>query len=319
MKISALTDIVEGKLLNTPSISFITQIHTDLKKLNDGDAFFANNQSELDKALDSGIFAVIIDFVPVVTDNEIAWIKVDCIYKAKTNILRYKLLQQEVNFIEVDTIFFQFLNLFKTKDLTKNMLLLSNNLSKDFEKLISITTSKTIFSTDTTLLDAISPNIKKLRKTNFKIDNLTVHSIFEVSFSYKDKYFEKLKLPKIYINYFLKVLEIYNNDIDMKRLINSTLLDAIYINKSNQIVQQGQTNKFILANSDKSIYNSEINFIKEYYSYAKIKIINISTMTNNDIFNLIKLQDYNALYLKGKDIKLISKILEQNNTLDKLF
>ena len=48
MQISALTDIVEGKLLNSPSISFITQTHTNIKKVNEGDAFFAQNQIEIE-------------------------------------------------------------------------------------------------------------------------------------------------------------------------------------------------------------------------------------------------------------------------------
>ena len=114
MQISALTDIVEGKLLNKPSISFITQIHTDLKKVNDGDAYFTDSQDDLDKAIIKGVFALIVDFTPKVCDKEIAWIKVDDLNKAKTNILRYQLLQKQIISIHINQIFHHLLTIFKT-------------------------------------------------------------------------------------------------------------------------------------------------------------------------------------------------------------
>ena len=319
MKISALTDIVEGKLLNTPAISFVTQIHLNINKLNDGDAFFANNQAEIDNAIGKGIFAIIVDSMPNITDDEIAWIKVENLKKAKTNTLRYFLVQKNTSFTYIDSVFYKFLNLFKTRDSINNILTLSNNITKDFELLNNLETDKTIFCTNLKFLQAISPNINKLRCKNYKIKNLTIHSLFEVSFSYKDKFFEHIKLPQVYINRFMQIIELFEYKIDLKRLNNFELFKPLFINKSRQVVPNGQTNRFILANDDKDICKKEIKYLKQYYNYAIVVIIDMSLFNDDEIFLQIKKTEFNALYIKGKNIKDINKILEQNNSSEKLF
>ena len=319
MKISALTDIVEGELLNSPAISFVTQIHTDLTKVNDGDAYFTNNQDDLKTAIKKGIFAIIVDFIPDISDNEIAWIKVDNLTKAKTNILRYKLLQKKTVSIHIDTIFNQLLNLFKTKEFIEKTLILTDNIDKDFEALNNFENNKTIFSTNLNFLEAISPNVNRLTYKSYDIKNFTIHSLFEISFSYKDRFFEKIKLPKVYLNHFLQIMELFEYKLDLKRLNHFELFKPIFINKSVQIVQMGQTNRFILANTNEDVSNLEIEYLKEFYNYAIIKIIDITSFNDDEIFLELKKLDFNALYLKGTDIKHINKILEQNNNLEKLF
>ncbi len=319
MKISALTDIVEGKLLNNPAISFVTQIHTDLTKLNDGDAFFTDNQTDLNKAISKGIFAIIIDFIPEISDDEIAWIKVENLEKAKTNVLRYYLLQKKSSFIHIDEVFYQFLYLFKTKGLVEKTLILTNDITKDFEILNSYENNKTIFCTNLEFLQAISPNVNKLIHKDYDIKNLTIHSLFEISFSYKDRFFEHIRLPKVYLNHFLQIAELFEYKIDLKRLNGFEPFKPIFINKSIQVVPIGQTNRFILANNNEDICSKEIEFLKQFYSYAVLIVIDVTSFSDNEIFSQIKKLNFNALYLKGKEIKHISKILEQNNNLEKLF
>jgi hypothetical protein len=319
MKISALTDIVEGELLNSPAISFVTQIHTDITKVNDGDAYFTDNQADLDKAVQKGVFAVIIDFIPQINDNEIAWIKVDKLTKAKTNILRYFLLQKQSSFIHIDEVFYQLLKLFKTKEFIEKTLILTNDITSDFEVLNSYENNKTIFCTNLKFLQAISPNVNVLTYKEYDIKNLTIHSLFELSFSYKDRFFEHIRLPKVYLDYFIQIAELFEYKLDLKRLNNFELFKPIFINKSTQIVPMGQTNRFILANENEDISTKEINFLKQFYSYAKLIIIDVTSFDNNEIFSQIKKLNFNALYLKGKDIKHINNILEQNNSLEKLF
>jgi ferrochelatase len=153
----------------------------------------------------------------------------------------------------------------------------------------------------------------------YDVQNLTIHSLFEISFSYKDKFFEKIKLPKVYLNHFIQILNLFDYQIDLKRLNNFDLFNPIFINKSAQIVPTGQTNRFILSNSNNNICDLEIKFLEEFYNYATIKIIDVANFKDNKIFNDIKQSNFNALYLKGKDIKEINNILELNNNLEKLF
>ena len=317
MQISALTDIVVGKLLNSPSISFITQTHTNIKKVNEGDAFFAQNQVEIELAIKKGAFAIIYDFESTITDNEIAWIQVEDFTKSVTNILRYKLLEHKNSFIKTNKIFFNLLKTFKTKDLS-NIILLENNLEKDFEILNTMESEKLIFGTDLNLLNAISGDVMILENKKYSIQNLTSHSLFETSFSYKDKFFDKIKLPTVYINDLLQQLELFENKIDLKKLNNFHLFKPIFVNKSKQVVPYGQTNRFILAAEDNDIAEIEIDYLLEHYGYGDVKILETNNLSEDKIYHTIKKLDFNALYCKNSSIDKIISILEENHKIDTL-
>jgi len=317
MQITALTDIVEGKLLNSPSISFVTQIDTNIAKVNEGDAFFATNEEDIPKAIEKGAFAIIYEFETAIIDNEIAWIKVDNLEKAISNILRFNLLKYNIKYIHTNKVFFKFLKTFKSKE-RSYIVTLQDNLSVDFELLNSIIEDKMIFGTNVDFLESIGTNIVSLENKIYDIKNLTTHSLFETSFSYKDKFFDTIKIPTVYINDLLQQLELFEYKVDLKKLNNFNLFKPIFINKSNQIVQFGQTNRFILTNEDKEICSIEIAYLKKYYSYADIKVIDTSNYNKDKIFSYIKNNNFNALYLCGTTHKTIIEILENNYTDNRL-
>ena len=317
MQISALTDIVEGKLLNSPSISFITQTHTNIKKVNEGDAFFAQNESEINEAITKGAFAIIVDFKPIISDSEIAWILVDDFLKAVSNVLRYKLLEHKNKFIKTSKIFFNLLEIFKTKELS-NVILLHNDLIRDFEVLNTLENEKLIFGTDLELLNAISGDVMVLGDNKYTIQNLTSHSLFETSFSHKETFFDKIKLPTVYINDLLQQLELFEYKLDLKKLNNFNLFKPVFVNKSKQIVPYGQTNRFILASKDNDIAEIEINYLKEHYAYGNIQILETEYLTEDEIYLQIKKATFNALYCKNSNIDTIISILEKNHQIDTL-
>ncbi len=317
MQISALTDIVEGRLLNSPAISFITQTHTNIKKVNEGDAFFAQNNKDIANAINKGAFAIILDFESEIIDDEIAWIKIENFSKAITNVLRYKLLKHKNRFIKTNKIFFNLLDIFKTKELS-NVILLRDNLIEDFESLNTLESDKLIFSTNLKLLNAISGDVMILENKKFDIQNLTSHSLFETSFSYKDKFFDKIRLPTVYINDLLQQLELFDYKLDLKKLHNITLFKPIFVNKSKQIVPYGQTNSFILASLDNEIAAIEIDYLLEYYKYGDIKILDTKTLTEDTIYQKIKELQFNALYCKNISIEKLYSILEKNHKIDTL-
>jgi len=308
MQVLALADIVEGKLLNSPAISFITKIDINLKKLSDGGAFFAKNQDEIEEAIKKGAFAIIVDFDPIITDEEIAWIKVDDFDKAIANVLRYKLFHYKIKFIKVDVVLFYFLNIFSNKTLS-NIIILQNDINIDFELLNKLESDKIVFGTDIKFLNAISADVEILKPYKYDIKNLIVHSLFETSFSYKDRYFDRVRLPQIYIDSFIQFLEIFEYNIDLKKLNNFKLFRPLFVNKTAKVVPFGQTNRFILANSDKIIADIEIQYLQTSYKYGKILIIDAVNKPLDDIFNIIKSEEFNALYLLGIDISDVLDLL----------
>ena len=72
MQISSILDIVDGSLLNSPSISFIYSIKTKVNKVKEGDLFITKNLDDIELAIKNGAFAIILEENYPIIDNEIA-------------------------------------------------------------------------------------------------------------------------------------------------------------------------------------------------------------------------------------------------------
>ncbi len=317
MQISSLVDIVRGNLLNSPSISFITQIHTVASKINEGDLFISNSLEDIKYAISKGAFAVITDFKLdfYLIDNEIAWIKVDNISKSLVKLTRFILSNTNNKSFYCDDISFELLSLFSPAN--KNTIFLTNDIKKDFE-IIKKYDNKTIFSTDSKYIKDILPLTINFMVKEFSIQNLTIHSLFNTTFSYNGHLFYKLKLPRIYVNSFLASLEflsilitdeISQINFDANKLKYIKYFAPIFINKNFEVVDFGKSNKFILANKNINLINDEIKFLKANYGYAKVYIIE-NFKDNNDLLNQIEQLDFNALYVVGKSSEEIKTLLE---------
>lgn len=311
MQILALKDLLEGELLNKPFISFVTQIHTQVSKINEGDAFFASNDEDIKKAIELGAFAIIIDFDTEIIDSEIAWIKVDNLKSSITKILRYKLLQKNLTFVNTSNILYDMLKLLKTKEFNKKSLFLSNNLKNNFELLVN-ENNKTVYSKDIEFINLISTNIIHKKDISNSVDNLIVHSLFEISFSYKNIFYDKIRLSKLYLNEFIEAIDILENEDNIKKISYFPFMKPIFLNQYNQIINYGQSNRFILSNKKESISKKEIAFIKENYTYAKLIILDGDNLTDDIIIKNIKELDFNVLYILNKNDEDIINILNNN-------
>ena len=121
MQISSLIDIIGGRLLNQPSISFIYSFKTDPSKVKEGDLFIALKLDDIELAVKNGAFAVIIENLFPIIDKEIAWIRVDSIEKCLIQLIRFKLAHFDLEAYSCDDISYDLLKSF------------SNNTSKSIK------------------------------------------------------------------------------------------------------------------------------------------------------------------------------------------
>jgi len=312
MKISSIVDIVNGDLQNSPAISFVTQSHTNINKINDGDMFISSNEEEILTAISNGAFAIIYDIPLDITNlnNEIAYIKVSCIKDSCTRLLRFHLSNKKLKSIYCDSISYEIFNIYKDPT---NILCLNNNILQNYEDIKNKHELTTLICINKEFLLNIYPTSCEFNIIHYELQNLIVHSLFETSFSFKQRYFYKLKLPMIYIDKFISIIEYLNiNDVDTNKLKNFKYLKPIFINKSNQIVDYGKSNMFILANNNKQINYLEVAFLKKAYSYAQVRIVEESIISTTNIYNEISNHNYNALYIKSKSYDEIIQILKDN-------
>ncbi|AYJ80224.1 peptidoglycan synthetase [Aliarcobacter cryaerophilus ATCC 43158] len=312
MKISSIVDIVDGELLNSPSISFINNISSDAKKVKTSDMFIAKNIDDLQIAITNGAYAVIFEKDFKVIDNEVAFIKVKNLELALVKIVRYKLsiLQIESYFCNDET--FDMLKLYQNNH-TKPIFLISKNIEKIFKFLDDIKNGDILISKNQNLLDIIYPNSKKFEKKidQKNIKNLIKHSLFELSFSYKDIYFSKLRLSKIYLSSFLNIYDFFKGNIDISKLKLYSNFKAIFIDKNFEPIESGKSDSFIICQTNKNLIPLEIEYLKHEFKYAKTIFVSkykisfldekeqIIIQNIEDLKNILKNSNFNCAYLIG--------------------
>ena len=332
MKISSIVDIVDGELLNSPSISFINNISSDANKVKTSDMFIAKNIEDLKIALQNGAYAVIFEKDFEVIDNEIAFIKVKNLELALLKIVRYKLstLKIESYFCTDET--FDMLKLYQNNH-TKPIFLISKNIEKAFKFIDDIKDGDILISKNKKLLESIYPDSKEFEKKldENSIKNLIKHSLFELSFSYKDIYFSKLRLSKIYLNSFLNIYDFFKGNIDISKLKLYSNFKAIFIDKDFQPIESGKSDSFIICQTNKNLISIEIAYLKNEFKYAKTIFVSnykISFLDekeqiiiNNieDLKNILKNLKFNCVYLIGFTNQESFEFLQNSQKLQALF
>ncbi len=310
MNISSIIDIIDGELQNSPSISFIYNIKTDPKKVIEGDLFLVKNKDEIEIAIQNGAFAIVYDFEIEVLDKEIAWIRVSSVYEALVKFFRYKFSTLNLEVYYCDKVTYDLINIYKSSK--KEIHLISSNLYKSTKTIENISEDEIFFCADEELIKKIYPKYKVFSKKEYKIENLIEHSLFETSFSYDEKYFNKLKIPSLYINQFLAVFNFLNMDIDLHKLIKLTHFKPIFVDKYLNIIDFGKSNKFIVCQKNLELLVNEIKYLEKKYKYGKtifispiyIEGLNETQIVLEDLDNLkqvIKKENFNAIYIMGYD------------------
>ena len=332
MKISAIVDIVDGELLNSPSISFINNISSDANKVKTSDMFIAKNIEDLKIALQNGAYAVIFEKDFEVIDNEIAFIKVKNLELALLKIVRYKLSTLKIKSYFCTDETFDMLKLYQNNH-TKPIFLISKNIEKAFKFIDDIKDGDILISKNKKLLESIYPDSKEFEKKldENSIKNLIKHSLFELSFSYKDIYFSKLRLSKIYLNSFLNIYDFFKGNIDISKLKLYSNFKAIFIDKDFQPIESGKSDSFIICQTNKNLIPIEITYLKNEFRYAKTIFVSkykISFLDekeqiiiNNieDLKNILKNLKFNCVYLIGFTNQESFEFLQNSQKLQALF
>ena len=332
MKISSIVDIVDGELLNSPSISFINNISSDANKVKTSDMFIAKNIEDLKIALQNGAYAVIFEKDFEVIDNEIAFIKVKNLELALLKIVRYKLSTLKIKSYFCTDETFDMLKLYQNNH-TKPIFLISKNIEKAFKFIDDIKDGDILISKNKKLLESIYPDIKEFEKKldENSIKNLIKHSLFELSFSYNDLYFSKLRLSKIYLNSFLNIYDFFKGNIDISKLKLYSNFKAIFIDKDFQPIESGKSDSFIICQTNKNLIPIEIAYLKNEFKYAKTIFVSkykisfldekeqIIIKNIEDLKNILKNLKFNCVYLIGFTNQESFEFLQNSQKLQALF
>lgn len=329
MKISSIIDIIDGEELNSPSISFIYSFKTKASKIKEGDLFFAKNKDDIKLAIDNGAFAIVVDTNIIITDYEIAWIKVDNLDEAMIKLIRFRLSNYDLNVYYCDYITFEYIKTIKNSHQT-NIKLIDNNLDESLKLLSEIDNNYILVFSDKKLMNKLYPKNSSLKLGDLDIKNIVEHTIFETSFTFNDIYFSKIRIPRLYLDNFILAYNFLNDkEIDLSKIKNSSFLKPIFVDKHLHQLEYGKSNKFIIVQENLDLIENEINYLKSNYKYAKTLYITSKYINNFfakqhiiedvlEIKDFLKTQEFNAAYIIGHNYDKLQeeiKVFENQPTL----
>jgi len=327
VQISSINEIIQGKLLNFPAVSFIYNVKTDVKKILEGDLFFALNEEDIPAAIEQGAFAIVIEKNTAILDNEIAWIKVDSLSVAIVKYLRYKLSQVELQAYHCDDISYELLKIFSNQlQQIPKIWLFSTNTHALLSHINDLKSGDTLICNNQELLISLYPNYQNFNQdTTFKIKNLIEHSLFETSFSYKDYFFSRIKLSSLYIQPFLEVSNFIGSSLDVNKLKKVNYFKPIFIDKFFNACEYGKSDKFILIQEKENLAQKELKYIHEKYKYAKTIVFSkepllfegfdsIIVEDLENIFQILQDSSFNAVYIIGFKKQKVEQLFENNNS-----
>jgi hypothetical protein len=332
VQISSILDIIDGELLNSPSISFIYSIKTNANKVKEGDLFIAKDLNSVEIAVKNGAFAILSEINFPIIDNEIAWIKVKDIEISIIKLVRYKLSILNLDAYFCDKVAFQLLKLYSI-NFSKSIKLIPNKLENIFKNIDEIENENIIISSNQDTLNKIYPNNRNFNdiSTNLVIENLIEHSLFETSFSYRGIYFSKLKISSLYLAQFLRVYNFLNGNLDLGKLKSFHNLKPLFIDRNFNLIEFGKSDKFIICQDIKSLYDNEILYIKIKYKYAKTIFITseyieclkkdeqILIKELDELKPILRKSKFNAVYLIGFNYNQVQEYFLQSEKTLTLF
>jgi len=311
VQITSILDIVDGRLLNHPSISFIYSIKTNPKKVREGDLFIVKNDEDIPTAIENGAFAIVVDKEVSISDNEIAWIFVESINDAIVKLVRYLLSNKRLNAFYCNNVSYDLFKILLKTTVHTNIKIVPKDLTKFFKLIDEIEENDTIISSDKNILDNIYPVNFNFNTKDYEIKNLIEHSIFETSFSFQERYFSKIKISSLYITEFLDVYSYLGFDADLNKLRKFHNLKPIFVDKLINHTDYGRSDKFLIAQDNDELILKEVKYLEKKYNYAKVIYLTTKEIDDNkdidytfinslsDLKEFLKKNSFNAVYFIG--------------------
>lgn len=326
MQITSILDIVDGRLLNHPSISFIYSVKTNPKRVKEGDLFIVQDKEDIPLALENGAFAFIVEEDLEIADNEVAWIKTASIKDSIRKIIRFLLSNKRLTAFYCNDVSYELFKILRKSTTHTNIKIVPKDLSKFFKVLDDIDENDTIICSNQSILDDIYPVNFDFNTKTYDIQNLIEHSIFETTFSYKEKYFSKIKISSLYVTEFLDVYSYLGFDADLNKLKRFNNLKPIFVDKLINHTEYGRTDKFLIAQPNDDLVLKEVAYLKDKYKYAKILYITTDEIDDNrnidytfinslnELKTHLKKVQFNAVYFIGVSFDdLYETVSKQNN------
>ncbi|GAA8459459.1 hypothetical protein KKKH21_14060 [Helicobacter pylori] len=260
-----------GELQNTPSISYFNSIVLSLNKVQKGSLFVAKDHTLIPKALELGAYGILYAGEYLLSDRDVAWIKLKDIEHSLNHLFKFCLLNERVVGALLSPIELEI----ASKIMVSNFVWC---LKESLEDLFIIEGCKIAFFDK---LEWLHLFYKQERlKEGLKESRLIVlnQSFFCSALVYEKQEYE-LKMPCIFLEPLKRVIQLCEKlqiEFDLNLLGKKEYpLDhckPFFVNKNLEIAPYGATARVIVAETSKELFEMMLQKALETLSWGKIVV-----------------------------------------------
>ncbi|QSZ41790.1 hypothetical protein GJV85_06600 [Sulfurimonas aquatica] len=324
MRLENILALTLGKLVNNPFVNNFENIVFDSKNIKRGDLFVAFNEEEISDAILNGAYGIIFDKPTQISDNEIAWIKVDNLEKALKRLLRFRLIDKNVTVYESNEIVIKLAQQVITES---NFIALIGNIKTIVKSLWNIEQDSIILFCPTLIDKNIFARTIELSQNPYQHVDIIEQTLFETSFIYNNIFYERQLISPFFMPYLEILLHLFKKEAIHYRLKKFSQIDhfeAVFTNKKLEVKEFGTSDKVLIFEKNTSFIEQEINFLQRNATWAKIiylipnshanlrvNLNEINTIivykNESDILRILKSSHFHFALILGVDKAMITK------------
>jgi len=327
MRLENILALTHGALVNSPFVNSFENIVFEAKAVKRGDLFIAFDETMIEDAVFNGAYGIVFDKPTQISDSEIAWIKVKELDEALKRILRFILIDKEIEVYECNEIILKLALQVVTEP---NFIALHGDIKTLYKMLNDLQNGANILFCPALTSSDIFTNIKKLPLNPNDTINIIEQTLFETSFIYDNIFYERQLISPFFMPYLEQLLHLFKILKINFRLRKFTPIDhfeAVFTNNNFEIKEFGTSDKVLIFEKSSKLIQKEIEFLQTQATWAHILYVipflasenldtdmqnnpNIVSYKNeNEIRNLLREHNFNFALIVGADKSILTKPL----------
>jgi hypothetical protein len=281
MRLENILALTKGTLYGNPSVSLFESVAFDPVKVKRGSLFIAYSADTIPEALLNGAYGIMFDKPTQIGDPEVAWIKVESIDIALQKLLRFYLLEKELQVYACDPITLRLSLMVSTPS---NFCSIDGSMENIWEKLWPLEKkSIVLFSPTLTDPDIFIEHSQLIRAQESTV-NIIEQTLFETSFIHNDIFYERQMLSPFFIPYLEHLLFFYTFlriPFQLKSFGKIGHFIPVFTNSRLETIEFGTSDRVVIFEPFLELIDEQIDFLHEQASWAKILYLLPETMRSS--------------------------------------
>lgn len=270
MRLENILALSKGILLGDPTVSIFESVVFDPSKVKRGSLFIAYSPEEIPEALQNGAYGVMFEKPTQISDTEIAWIKVENIDIALKKLLRFYLLEKELDVYACDPISLHLSTMISTPPTFCNV---EGSMREVWEKLWPLEKKSVVLFSPVLTDPDIFIEHSQLIRAQEKTITIIEQTLFETSFIHNDTFYERQMLSPFFIPYLEHILFFYTFlriPFQIRGFGKMAHFIPVFTNSRLESKEFGSSDRVVIFEPYLELIDEQIDFLDAQASWAKI-------------------------------------------------